>query len=52
MHIVVITIVHCKLTCFSRFRWNEEGCKDAFVVSSVPTSASRSYFEIGELMSQ
>jgi len=30
-----------------RFRWNEEGCKDAVVISCVPMSQSHCYFEIG-----
>jgi len=41
-----------KLTYCYRFRWNEEGCRDAVVISSVPVSESRSYFEIGKPLSR
>jgi len=30
-----------------RFRGNEERCKDAVVISSVPVSQGQCYFEIG-----
>ena len=49
-NLLIITTVETYTHCY-RFRWSGEGSRDAIVVSSVPMSETRSYFEIGESVS-